>query len=95
MCALCGVLMKSHWAEDGGGRRARLLRARLLHRVVAHFGLGLRDWGGRAYLLTDGKGRVEVVDDVGSLWAAAEALAGRKLDPLDAGLVEALESAGG
>jgi hypothetical protein len=89
MCTLCGVLMKSHWAEDGG-RRQRLLRERLLQRVVAHFGLGLSDWGGRVYVVHDRKGRSVVVDDVGSLWAAAEALAGRKLDPLDPGLVEAL-----
>lgn len=95
MCSLCGVLMKAHWSEEGEGRRQRVFRARLLDRVLSHFGLGVADWGGRVYVLSDGKGRTAVVEDVGALWAAAETLAGRRLDPLDAGLVAALEGADG
>ena len=89
MCALCGVLGSDHWAESGGGRRARLLRAALLDRVLSHSGLGLQEWAGR-YVVRDRKGRSLVVDDLPGVWAAAEELAGRRLDPLDPGLLEAL-----
>ena len=89
MCALCGVLLSDHWAESGG-RRGRALRVALVNRVLAHYGLRLDDWSGRTYVLRDGKGRSAVVPDLGSLWAEAERLAGRSLDPLDPGLVAAL-----
>lgn len=90
MCALCGVLLTSHWAERDSGRRERVFRVRLLNRVLAQFGLELGDWGGRVYLLRDRKGKTVVVDDLGGLCAAAEELAGRPLDPLDPALVAAL-----
>jgi hypothetical protein len=90
MCALCGVLLTSHWAERESGRRERVFRVRLLNRVLAHFGLELGDWSGRVYVLRDRKGKAVVVGDLGSLWTAAEALVGRPLDPLDPELVAAL-----
>ena len=90
MCALCGVLLTSHWAERESGRRERVFRVRLLNRVLEHFGLELGDWGGRVYVLRDRKGKTAVVDDLGALWTAAERLAGRPLDPLDPVLVGAL-----
>jgi hypothetical protein len=90
VCALCGVLLTEHWAEAGGGRRARARRVALVNRVLAHYGLALGDWGGRTYVLRDRKGRSAVVADLGSLWAEAERLAGRPLDPLDPALVAAL-----
>jgi hypothetical protein len=91
MCALCGVLRNEHWADDGAGRRDRVLRTALLERVLARFGLGVREWAGQ-YVVSDGKGRTEVADDLSAVWAAAERLAGRPLDPLDDGLVESLAS---
>jgi hypothetical protein len=90
MCALCGVLLNEHWAEQDGGRRARAARARLLNRVLEYFGLRLDDWAGRVYVLRDRKGRSVVVSDLGALWLEAERLAGRPLDPLDPELVRAL-----
>jgi hypothetical protein len=90
MCALCGVLLTSHWAESEGGRRGRVFRVRLLNRVLDHFGLRLDDWSGSVYVVRDRKGRAEVVGDIGALWAAAERLAGRPLDPLDPELVRSL-----
>jgi hypothetical protein len=63
---------------------------RLLNQVLAFYGLRLDDWGGRIWVLSDGKGRSAVVVDLGSLWAKAEELAGRKLDPLDPDLVASL-----
>ena len=90
MCALCGVLLSEHWAEQEGGHRGRVFRVALLNRVLAHFGLRLDDWSGRVYVLRDRKGRSVVVSDLGVLWVEAERLAGRPLDPLDPGLVAAL-----
>ena len=90
MCVLCGVLLNEHWAEQEGGRRGRVFRVRLLNRVLAFYGLRLDDWGGRIWVLRDGKGRSAVVADLGSLWAQAEELAGRRLDPLDPELVASL-----
>src|SRR4051794_39438961 len=44
MCALCGVLLDDHWAEQDGGRRGRAFRVGLVNRVLDHFGLQLDDW---------------------------------------------------
>jgi hypothetical protein len=90
MCALCGVLLDEHWAEQEGGRRARVFRGRLLNRVLGVYGLRLDDWSGRMWVLRDGKGRTAVVANLGVLWAEAERLAGRPLDPLDPALLAAL-----
>jgi len=84
------MLLNEHWAEQDGGRRARVFRVKLVNRVLGHVGLRLDDWGGRVYVRRDRKGRAVVVDDIGALWAEAEHLAGRRLDPLDPGLVHAL-----
>ena len=90
MCALCGVLSSDHWAERGGGVRARVFRVRLVNRVLAHYGLALDDWSGAVYTLRDRKGSAVVVSDLGSLWVEAERMLGRPLDPLDPELVAAL-----
>ena len=90
MCALCGVLLSDHWAEQDGGRRGRALRVGLVNRVLEHFGLHLDDWAGRIYVLRDAKGRAVVVDNLGVLWTQAAALAGRPLDPFDPDLLRAL-----
>lgn len=91
MCSLCGVLRNEHWADEGGGRRARVIRTALLERVLGRFGLGVREWAGQ-YVVSDGKGRSEVADDLASLWLVAERLAGRPLDPLDPDLVAGLSA---
>src|SRR5207302_6413886 len=97
MCALCGVLLNDHWAEQEGGRRGRTFRVGLVNRVLEHFGLHLDDWSGRVYVLRDRKGRSAVVENLGALWSQAELLAGRPLDPLDPELVRPLgrQDAGG
>ncbi len=90
MCALCGVILNEHWAEQDGGRRARAMRVALLDRVLGHFGLSLQDWAGGVYVLRDRKGAAAVVQDIGAVWSEAERLLGRTLDPLDAALVAEL-----
>lgn len=91
MCSLCGVLRNEHWADEGGGRRSRVLRTTLLERVLGHSGLRLQEWVGQ-YVVSDAKGRSEVVDDLPGVWVAAERLQGSALDPLDVRLLAALEA---
>jgi hypothetical protein len=84
-------LLTEHWADrEGGTRRNLVLRAALLAEVLKGFGLSVSQWGATAYVVADAKGRAEVVHDLSALWAAAERLAGRPLDPLDPALVAAL-----
>lgn len=64
-------------------RRDRIHRAALTNEVLRHYGLRIQEWSGSKYLLRDNKGRTEIVQDLGSLWPAAEKLSGRPLDPLD------------
>jgi hypothetical protein len=90
VCPLCGALATEHWADRGGGRRGRVLRTGMLARILRGFGLTLSDWGGIAYVLSDRKGRAEVVHDLSALWAEAERMTGRPLDPLDPAVVAAL-----
>jgi len=90
MCSLCGVLLNEGWAEQGGDRRARVLRLRLLNRVLDHYGLQLDGWAGRVYVLRDRTGRTAIVDDLGSIWREAELLARTPLDPLDPELLAGL-----
>lgn len=90
MCALCGVLLSEHWAEQEGGTRGRVFRVQLVNQVLQHFGLSLDDWAGSVYTLRDRKGRSQIVSDLGSLWVEAERMVGRPLDPLDPELVSAL-----
>jgi len=81
MCALCGVLLNDHWAEQEGGRRGRTFRVELVNGVLDHYGLELDHWAVRVYVLRNRKGQVTVVDNLAVLWAQAAVLAGRPLDP--------------
>jgi hypothetical protein len=92
MCSLCGVMSKEHWADRGGGLRARVFRARALGRVLEHYGLTVDAWGAGTFVLRDRKGGTALVDDLSALWVEAERLAGRPLDPLDPALLAALAS---
>jgi hypothetical protein len=71
-------------------RRERAHRVALTSEILRHYGIKLDDWGGSKYVLRDSKGRSELVQDLGSLWPAAERLAGRTPDPLEPALREAL-----
>ncbi|HKH09570.1 MAG TPA: hypothetical protein VKA73_00365 [Rubrobacter sp.] len=77
-------------AYQGDRRRDRAHRVVLTNEILRHYGLKLDDWGGSKYVLRDRKGRSEIVQDLGSLWPAAERLAGRAPDPLDPALRETL-----
>ena len=77
-------------AFQGDRRRDRAHRVVLANEVLCHYGLKLDDWGGSKYILRDRKGRSGIVQDLGSLWPAAEKLAGRAPDPLEPALIEKL-----
>lgn len=96
MCILCyGLTGEEHWSdarvgtEPPPGIRARR-RALLTHVMAAH---GLEysdDPTGVTSLLSDRKGSVEVARSLGEVWAAAETLAKRPLDPLEPALLARL-----
>jgi len=96
MCGLCGVLGgRGHWTEASTNPetfasgseaptplRERQERTRLVNRVLRHYGLGLKDWSGNAYILKGNTGKTAIVDNLAQMWAQAEVLSGRTLDPL-------------
>lgn len=109
MCVLCGQLVTDlHWTEtrfdatavgsaasETPRRRQRFRRARLVDRVLHHYALSVRDdWSSTSYLVANRKGAMELVQHLGQLWPAAERLAGRRLDPLDDGLLQDLSGGG-
>jgi hypothetical protein len=100
MCGLCGILGgREHWADAapavgetaGAGRRARFERVRLVNRVLAYYGLRLDDWQASAFLLSNRTGHTAIVGDLAALWPAAQRMIGRRLDPLDPALLDALD----
>ena len=104
MCALCGILGGiEHWADAAprpgvytrngdrlGRRRERANRVSIANQVLDLFGLHLTDWQGVSFVLSTRTGKVEIVEDLGHLWAAAERMTGRTLDPLAPQLLDRL-----
>ena len=109
MCGLCGILGDgTHWADGVAGpgdqaasavpwlrRQARRQRVALGNQVLRAYGLRLADWQGTRFLLSNRTGASRVVTGLGDLWPAADRMSGRPLDPLDPGLLDALEGRGG
>lgn len=105
MCSLCGVLgAEDHWTDAAARpeafgadrtpmtrRQERLARIALANRILSHYRLSLGDFQGRSYVLRSATGRQALVPDLVGMWSAAEKLAGRPCDPLDPGLIAALE----
>jgi hypothetical protein len=96
MCDVCAVFgVGEHWSDAGlkvhaifpvedirHYRTERRFRVALINRLVEPHGLTCGDWDGDAFVLTDRRGRSKVVPHLGDVWAAAERLSGRALDPL-------------
>jgi hypothetical protein len=86
MCGLCGDLTpQEHWSDRGpgsGGARHRQERLRAVRTLLRDTGLTVAEWRGRGYQLGNGRGRTALVRDLGSLWAEAEKMLGRPVDPL-------------
>jgi hypothetical protein len=98
MCILCyGLTGEEHWSDARvGAESSASLRARrraLLTRVMAAHGLDFSDDPtGVTSLVSDRKGSVRVARSLGEVWAAAEELAKRPLDPLEPALLKRLDS---
>jgi hypothetical protein len=105
VCVLCGPVGDlPHWSEyrvvtsaksDGGEeplrRQDRFARLQLLRVLVAHYGLDCGDdSSSTCYWISNRRGSTVLVEHLGQFWAAAESLSGTRIDPLDAGLLEAL-----
>ncbi|NBF04503.1 hypothetical protein GV819_19665 [Pseudomonas sp. Fl5BN2] len=96
MCGLCGLLGEDvHWSDPLGDelprRRERLRRIAAINRVLAPFRLKVEDFQGSAYLLLGATGRQELANGLEQLWALAQAMLGRPLDPLDPLVLNHLE----
>ena len=72
--------------------RLRLRRVAVANKILGYYGLNLRDWSGSRYILANRGGMSEMCYDLGEMWAKAEKLAKRPLDPLDEGFLESLEA---
>lgn len=90
MCANCGFpAAPGHWSEAGASTphdrlRARFKRVRILRTLLAPYGLTAHDDGVVIGLtLSDRTGRHEFVTELAEIWARAEAMTGRRIDPLD------------
>lgn len=96
MCGLCGMFgERTHWSTQGvvGGtfRRQRFFRLRALNRVLSLAHYGVRDFSGVDYVLCAPTGVQELVRGIGQLWMELEKLRGAPLDPLDEGLIRAMQ----
>jgi hypothetical protein len=103
VCGLCALL-----AGRGGGapneslfataadrvERDRNRRARIgrINQILAHYRLVLDDRGPQTLVLRAPTGRSVVLGDFSGVWAAADQLAGRPIDPLDPALLAFLEA---
>ena len=103
MCGLCGIVGgEAHWTDRAGAdvetgdaaltrRRERQGRVALVNQVLAPFRLKISDWN-NAFVLRGATGKQAIVDYLAHVWAPAEAMAGRPLDPLDPELIAWLEA---
>lgn len=89
MCANCGFpAAPGHWTEAGAELssdrlRARYRRASLLREVLRSHGLTAHDDGATPGITVSTQtGRHEIVPDLAAVWAVAERLTGRPVDPL-------------
>ena len=108
MCAFCVMMADGslHWTETGtdAGRAAepesgrarylgRLRRVALVNRILDHYGCQASDWANNQYIVRSHAGRTTMVAHLPQVWAAAEEIAGRPLDPLAPALLDDLRRA--
>lgn len=89
MCANCGFpAAPGHWTEAGAVLSsdrlgARYRRASLLRAVLRKHGLTAHDDGATPGItISTLTGNQEIVPDLSTVWAIAERLTGRPIDPL-------------
>lgn len=100
MCILCyGLTGEEHWSDAPVGAEAstsvRARRRALLTKIMSAHGLDYSDDPtGVTSLISDRKGKVQVARSLGEVWAAAEQLAKRPLDPLEPAVLARLDPEG-
>lgn len=95
MCGLCGLWGEtSHWtsiatapgAQSEAARRlparARAQQQASIERIGTRIGVSVRDWSGSSWIVSNASGASEIVGSLPAVWAAAEALSGKRIDPL-------------
>jgi hypothetical protein len=106
MCGLCGALGSSQYWTDAAGRpefeaagrkvvrrNERSQRVALVNAVLRPYRLTVHDWGGNSFVLQNVLGKKQNVYNLAGVWAAADELAGRPVDPLNEPLLDELEQA--
>jgi hypothetical protein len=90
MCANCGFpAAPGHWTEAGAASatdrlRARFRRAQVLQTILSSYGLTAHDDGLIPGLTVATKtGNHVMAADLTEVWAAAERIVGKVIDPLD------------
>ena len=94
MCGLCALLAGSgrfapnealFATDDDRIQRDRLRRERLrqIKRILVHYRLSIDDRGAQGLVLRTATGRSVVLADFSAVWAAADQLTARPIDPLD------------
>lgn len=82
---------ESYASLRGRRLRDRAARIQVANLVLADCGLAVQDWEGSSYIVRDKKGNTGVVQDLASLWNAAEQILGRSLDPLDSAFLDRVQ----
>jgi hypothetical protein len=90
MCSACGYpAAPGHWTDAGAATahdklRARFRRAEVLQSVLSAYGITAHDGGEVPGIqLASLTGAQAILPNLEELWAAAERMAGRPIDPLD------------
>jgi hypothetical protein len=104
MCEVCAIFaLGEHWTDAGRPvdvrhpaqdiqlyRRERRYRLALVNHVLDGSGVSCIDWDGEAFAVLDAQGRQKIVPSLAEIWREAEKFAGRRFDPLDPALLQAL-----
>lgn len=90
MCNACGnPAVPGHWTDGGAASprdrlRARFHRAAVLNAILRPYGLSAYDGGSVPGIqLSTLSGAQVIVQNLAEVWAEAERLGGRPIDPLD------------
>ena len=106
MCGACGILGGGpDWAERVGGRetpgasgRTRLAerqrRIALVNRLLGAGGVRLNEQGSQL-IVRSATGRAKLVTDLAHVWAAADLLGRKEVDPLDEAFLTTLQASVG
>lgn len=106
MCILCGEFVEQlHWTDieskqfdtvvagqhQRDRKRSRDLRTKICNEILHFYSINLKEWNNSKFLMTNNKGKMEVLQDLGQIWQKSEEMIGKPIDPLDPLLLERLK----